>query len=162
MNNISNLLTHIEETSRTKKHQGVKIGPYSLGILEHFGKIYTTGIVSNWYGTISGQIGNIQKIKFSKLPTANEYYKYMYKIPIESGLPWKRSPIGVALTYKNHEPTKYEYSDFKGRVTMVMRWLSKKIIGGHLNRDDLNSVLDSAFKNKDEFPIIQAVMVVKL
>jgi len=93
------LILRIEEISEPKKDSIARIYPFVLGMVEHLAKIYVTGESSNWFGTIRSQIGNIQKVKFNKLPTKHAYFRYMYIRPIHSGIPWRRTVEYENLRY---------------------------------------------------------------
>jgi len=147
------LMLRIEEMSEPKKDIIRRIYPFSIGIVEHLAKIYVTNKESNWFGTVRSQIGNIQKVKFNKLPTKRAYFRYMYIGPIHSGIPWRRTVEYENLQYGGNEPTEEQYIDFLDRVKLFFKYISGNmaqrdwVVSDH--KSEIDSKIKELFTNKE-------------
>jgi len=133
----------IEEQQKRKRKSTDKIIPYAQGMLTHLGKIYVGKEQSNWFGTVRKQIKNIKKVKFDKVPTSAQMFKYVYTDSMVSpGTRWDTRIMAKSLKYKDHKPTYEEFIDFDIRVKEFVRNISKGIVDRNWNVDDHKTEID--------------------
>jgi len=136
------------EEHRVRKRKSInKITPFALGMLTHFGKIYIGHEKSNWFGTIRGQIKNIDKVRFDKSQSASNMYSHIYTYSMQDlDHSWRSTIIAKVLEYKGHKPTREEFIDFDARVKIFVRYISKGIVDRNWNVDEHKTEIDEELR----------------